>query len=91
MVEKKWEDIQPLAAQSLREIAEKYCQQNPTFNNPIAYTRLTAAEAIKQLKEMGYDENQLPSPSTMALVLNRMGYRLRKVLKAKPKKKNPRD
>ena len=85
---KKWEEKEPLAAQSLREIAEKYCQQNPTFNNPIAYTRLTAAEAIKQLKEMGYEENKLPSPSTMALVLNRMGYRLRKVLKAKPKKKS---
>ena len=85
---KKWEEKEPLAGQSLREIAEKYCQQNPTFNNPIAYTRLTAAEAIKQLKEIGYDENQLPAPSTMAVVLNRMGYRLRKVLKAKPKKKS---
>jgi hypothetical protein len=31
--------------------------------------------------------DQLPSPSTMAEVLNRMGYRLRKVLKAKPQKK----
>jgi len=29
----------------------------------------------------------LPSPSTMAAVLNRMGFRLRKVLKAKPQKK----
>ena len=85
---KKWEEKEPLAAESLREIAERYCQQNPTFNNPIAYTRLTAAEAIKQLKEIGYDETQLPSPSTMAVVLNRMGYQLRKVLKAKPKKKS---
>jgi len=65
---KKGEDMEPLAAQSLREIAEKSCQQNPTFNHPIAYTRLTAAEAIKQLKEIGYDENQLPSPSTRAVV-----------------------
>ncbi len=79
-----------MAAQSLREIAEKYCQQNPSFNNPIAYTRLTAAEAIKQLKQKGYDENQLPSLSTMALVLNRIGYRLRKVALAKPKKKSQR-
>jgi hypothetical protein len=32
-------------------------------------------------------EEHLPSPSTMAEVFNRMGYRLRKVLKAKPQKK----
>ena len=29
----------------------------------------------------------MPSPSTMAAVLNRMGFRLRKVVKAKPQKK----
>ena len=29
----------------------------------------------------------MPSPSTMAEVLNRMGFRLRKVVKAKPQKK----
>ena len=84
---KKWEEKEPFAANDLRKIAERYAQQNPTFNNPIAYTRLTAAEAIKQLREIGYSESQLPSPSTMAVVLNRMGYRLRKVVKAKPKKK----
>jgi len=32
---------------------------------------------------------QLPSPSTRAEVLNRRGYRLRQVLKAKPQKKIP--
>lgn len=87
---KKWEEKEPFAAQSLREIAERHAQQNPTFNNPIAYTRLTAASAIKELREIGYSETQLPCPSTMAVVLNRMGYRLRKVLKAKPKKKSPK-
>ncbi len=83
---KKWEDLFPLAAQSLREIAEAHAQQNPTFNSPIAYTRLTAKEAIQQLRNLGYSESELPAPSTMADILNRMGYRLRKVLKAKPKK-----
>jgi hypothetical protein len=50
---------------------------------------LTAAEALKQLRAQGFQEDQLPSPSTMAEVLNRNGYRLRKVLKAKPLKKLP--
>ena len=83
---KKWEEKQPEAAESLRKIAESYAQQNPTFNNPIAYTRLTASEARKQLKLLGCKESQIACLSTMAVVLNRMSYRLRKVVKAKPKK-----
>ena len=39
-----------------------------------------------QLRNQGFDEEQIPAPSTMALILNRMGYRLGKVLKAKPQK-----
>ena len=53
----------------------------------MTYTRLTAKAALEALREQGYSEAQLPSPSTMAEVLNRMGYRLRKVVKAKPQKK----
>ena len=56
----------------------------------MTHTRLTAAEAIKQLRASGFAEETLPSPSTMAQVLNRNGYRLRPVLKAKPQK-SPRD
>jgi hypothetical protein len=51
------------------------------------YTRLIAASALSQLKEQEFSQEQLPSASTMAQVLNRMGYRLRKVVKAKPQKK----
>ena len=87
---KKWEELSPSAAQSLAEIAEAHAQQNPTFNSPIAYTRLTASEAITQLRNQGFDESQIPAPSTMAIILNRMGYQLRKVLKAKPQKKFPK-
>ena len=87
---KKWEELFPLAAQALREIAAAHAQQNPTFSSPIAYTRLTAAEAISQLRSQGFEEEQIPALSTMAIILNRMGYRLRKVLKAKPQKKFPK-
>src|SRR6266699_2637741 len=44
-------------------------------------------QAAQALREQGYSEAQLPSPSTMAEVLNRLGYRLRRVVKAKPQKK----
>ncbi len=49
----------------------------------------SAAEAIRQLSVQGFSKEQLPAPSTMAEILNRMGYRLRKVVKAKPQKKIP--
>ena len=84
---KKWEEKQPLAAQRLKEIAEAHSQQDPSFKTSIAYTRLTASEAISQLRGQGFSSEQIPAPSTMAVILNRMGYRLRKVLKAKPQKK----
>lgn len=83
---KRWEERHPQVAQALRELAESHAQQDPTFSSSIAYTRLTAAEALKQLEQQGFAAVQLPSASTMAAVLNRMGYRLRKVVKAKPQK-----
>lgn len=84
-----WEDKYPEVAQALWVLAELYCQQDPTFRTLFSYTRLTAAEALKQLRVQGFQEDQLPSLETMAKVLNRNGYRLRKVVKAKPLKKPP--
>jgi hypothetical protein len=82
----RWETRELEAAKVLRQFAEAHSQQDPTFNSTIAYTRLTAAAAIAHLKSEGFGPEQVPSGSTMSLVLNRMGYRLRKVVKAKPKK-----
>lgn len=84
---KRWEAQHPQAAQALRELADAHAQQAPTFRTRLTYTRLTAQSALETLREQGYREEELPSPSTMAEVLNRMGYRLRKVVKAKPQKK----
>ena len=86
---KRWEDQQPQAAEVLRQLAEAHGQQDPTFRTSLTYTRLTAQAALNALRDQGYSEGQLPAPSTMAEVLNRMGFRLRKVVKAKPQKKIP--
>jgi Rhodopirellula transposase DDE domain len=86
---KRWEEKYPAAATALRALAEAHAQQDPTFRTTLAYTRLTAKAAREALHTQGLPESQLPSPSTMAEVLNRMGYRLRKVIKAKPQKKIP--
>jgi hypothetical protein len=84
---KRWEDTHPEAAEALSRLAEAHAQQDPTFRTTLAYTRLTAQAALEALRAHGYGADQLPSPSTMAEVLNRMGFRLRKVVKAKPQKK----
>jgi hypothetical protein len=84
---KRWEDTHPEAAEALSRLAEAHAQQDPTFRTTLAYTRLTAKAALAALGAQGYSAEQLPSPSTMAEVLNRMGFRLRKVVKAKPQKK----
>jgi hypothetical protein len=83
----RWEEQYPGEARMLVELAEAQAQQDPTFGSTLAYTRLTAAAALQALRERGISEDRLPSPSTMARVLNRLGYRLRKVIKAKPLKK----
>ena len=83
----RWEAQHPEAAEALRQLAEAHAQQDPTFRTTLAYTRLTAKAAVEALRAQGYREDQLPAPSTMAEVLNRRGFRLRKVVKAKPHKK----
>jgi hypothetical protein len=84
---KRWEDPHPEVAAVLRQLAEAHAQQDPTFRTTLAYTRLTAKAALEALGAQGYSAEQLPSPSTMAEVLKRMGFRLRKVVKAKPQKR----
>lgn len=86
---KRWESRHPDVAQVLFVLAKDHAQQDPTFKTSISYTRLTAALALKELSAQGFSKEQLPSPASMAQILNRNGYRLRKVLKAKPLKKIP--
>src|SRR5438093_139110 len=84
---KRWEDEHPHVAEALCHLAEAHAQQDPTFRTSLAYTRLTAQATLEALQAQGYNAAQLPAPSTMARVLNRLGFRLRKVVKAKPQKK----
>jgi hypothetical protein len=84
---KRWEDTHPEAAAALRQLAEAHAQHAPTFRTPLAYTRLTAQAAVEALRAQDGEEAQLPAPSTMAAVLHRLGFGLRRVVKAKPPKK----
>jgi len=83
----RWEDCHPDAAKVLCELAEAHAQQDLSFTTEVAFTRLTAEEALKQLRKRGFTDDQLPANGTMAKILDRLGYRLRPVVKSKPKKK----
>ena len=87
---KLWEKKHPEVAEALWRLAESHAQQDPTFRTTLSFTRLTAEEARKQLQALGFADEVLPSRSCMSEVLNRNGYRLRPVLKAKPQKKSPK-
>ena len=85
----RWEDRYPEAAEVLIELASTHSQQDPTFRTTVSYTRLTAKSAIEGLRQKGIEDAILPAPSTMAVILNRLGFRLRSVVKSKPLKKVP--
>ncbi len=84
---KTWEEKHPMIAVFLHKIANYESQQDSTFQSSIAFTRLTAKSALNALKEQSFNVCDLPSSSSMSMILNRLGYRLRKVVKAKPLKK----
>ena len=85
----RWEDQYPEAAEALVELAFAHSQQDPTFRTTVSYTRLTAKTAMEGLRQKGVEAAILPAPSTMAVILNRLGFRLRNVVKSKPLKKVP--
>ena len=76
----RWEDRYREAAQTLIDLALSHSQQDPTFRTTVSFTRLTAQSALEGLRQQGTPEAVLPAPSTMAVILNRLGFRLRKVV-----------
>jgi len=85
---RKTEEKQPLLEQDIRCLAEPESQQDPKFQSPFRYTRMTA-KAVRQalIDEKGWKSEELPCEKTIGNILNRLGYRLRRVQKAKPVKK----
>jgi hypothetical protein len=84
---KRWAERQPEGAAALRQLAEAQAQHAPPFRTSLPSTRLTAQAASEARRAQGYREERLPSPRTMAEGRNRLGFRWRTVVKAKPHKK----
>jgi hypothetical protein len=87
---KKTEERIPQLAEDIRAIADPKSQADPRLKTSLAYTRVTA-KAVRQalIDQKGYLDDQLPCENTIGEILNRLGYRLRRVQKAKPLKKIP--
>jgi hypothetical protein len=84
----KTEDANPQLAQDLIDLVNPHSQTDPKFQGLFQYTRITAkAVRTMLIEQKGYASEQLPHEDTLRQMLDRMGYKMRRVLKAKPKKK----
>jgi hypothetical protein len=86
---RRWAEQYPEAAAALIELALAQVQQDPTWRTTVSSTRWTAKTAMAGLRQQGSEEAVLPAPSTMAVILHRLGCRLRNVVKSKPLTKVP--
>jgi hypothetical protein len=88
---KSAEEHLPGLLADVRDLVDASSQIDPTFDTQRLYTRLTAAEVRRRLiSRKGYSDGQLPSEETIRRKMHQLGYRLRKVVKSKPKKSYPR-
>jgi len=85
----KTETKNPALIKQIHMIVEPESQADPKFQTPFAYTRITA-KAVRQQLAAAVSARQVPAERTVHDILNRLGYRLRRVRKAKPKKKYPK-
>ena len=74
----------------IRRLVDPHAQADPKFQTPFAYTRLTATAVRDALLTIPELEGAVPTRQTVGDILNRLGYQLRRVLKARPQKKSPK-
>jgi Rhodopirellula transposase DDE domain len=87
----KSEDARPELVEQIHQLVEPKSQADPKFQTPLAYTRMTA-KAVRQqlLVKAGGDAAHVPAERTVLDIMNRLGYRMRRVRKTVPQKKCPK-
>jgi Rhodopirellula transposase DDE domain len=84
----KTEEQQPELVSEIHALVEPASQADPKFQTPLAYTRITAKAVHEQLvANPAGRKRHVPTERTVHDILNRLGYRLRRVRKTKPPKK----
>lgn len=74
----------------IRDLVDSQSQTDARFRTHRLYTRMSAAEVRRQLKEQkGYRQDELPSEETLRCKLNMLGFHPVRVQKTQVKKKLP--
>lgn len=84
---KKTEEKTPLLTQEIERIVAPHAQADPKFQTPFAYTRITAEAVREELLKNDALKDAVPCRQTVGEILNRMNYRLCRVVKTVPPKK----
>lgn len=85
------EEQHPELVQQIQALLDPKSQADPQLKTPFAYTRITAKAVREHLLANAADNDQpIPAERTLQTILNRLGYRRRRVRKTQPKKKCPR-
>lgn len=84
---RKTEEEVPELVPQIHALVEPLTQADPKFQTPLAYTRMTAKAVHQELQaEAAKTGRSAPAERTVYDILNRLGYRLRRVRKTKPQK-----
>jgi hypothetical protein len=87
---KKTEALCPQLEDHIHRLVDPQAQADPKFQTDLAYTRITAKAVRDALTAQPELQGFVPCRQTVGQVLNRLGYRLRRVLKTRPEKKFPK-
>lgn len=87
---KKSEHRCPELKEHIHRLVEPRAQADPKFQTALAYTRITARAVRQALAAVPELKGAVPSRQTVGVILNRLGYRLRRVLKTRPEKRPPK-
>jgi hypothetical protein len=81
----KSEEKLPNLETDIRSLVDGQSQADPKFQSTFCYARISAREVREALiMEKGYTETQLPTRQTIGEILNRLGYRLKKLKRQNP-------
>jgi hypothetical protein len=84
------EERHPEVEEHIRRLVDPHAQADPKFQTTFAYTRITAKAVREALLAIPELAGKVPTRQTVGDILNRLGYKLRRVLKARPQKRSPR-
>jgi hypothetical protein len=81
---------EPRLAADIRSVVEPHTLADPEMRSERRYSNLSSREVLQALRtQKGYAADSLPCERSMRDILNRMGYRLKRIQKAKPLKRLP--